>query len=103
MATTALLLAGDDVDIEIDVGAGCRLDLVDIAGTVAYDARRRPTDDRRSSWSVRIQVAAGGVLTWHGEPFVAADGSEPHRSTAVDLAGGGIVCLRETLVLGRSG
>ena len=43
------------------------------------------------------------MLTWHGEPFVVADGSEPHRSTAVELAGDGIACLRETLVLGRTG
>jgi urease accessory protein len=52
---------------------------------------------------VRIRVAAGGVLTWHGEPFVVADGSRPHRRTTVELAAGAVACLRETLILGRTG
>jgi urease accessory protein len=38
VATEALLLGGDHIDIEIDVGPGAWLELVETAGTVAYDA-----------------------------------------------------------------
>ena len=38
VATTALLLGGDHVEIDIDVGPGAWLEVVEIAGTVAYDA-----------------------------------------------------------------
>ena len=41
VATTALLLGGDHIDIEIDVGPGAWLELVETAGTVAYDADGR--------------------------------------------------------------
>lgn len=98
VATEALLLGGDHIDIEIDVGPGCWLDVVETAGTVAYDA-----DGVQSSWAVRINVAARGVLLWAGEPFVVSRGANVRRHTTIDLADGAVACLRETLVLGRSG
>jgi urease accessory protein len=52
---------------------------------------------------VRIAVAAGGLLLWKAEPFIIADGADVTRSTTVDLAETGVACLRETLVLGRTG
>ena len=39
VATTALLLGGDHVLVEVDVGAGCTLELVEMAGVVAYHGR----------------------------------------------------------------
>lgn len=98
VATTALLLGGDHIDIDIDVGPGAWIELVETTGTVAYDA-----DGVASSWTVRIRVADGGALIWAGEPFVVSHGANVRRSTAVDLGQGAIACLRETLVLGRSG
>lgn len=98
VATSALLLGGDNVSIGIDVGLGCRLEVVDIAGTVAYDAR-----DAVSTWTVNITVADGGRLFWKAEPFVIAGGSNVCRRTTLDLAAGAQACLRETLVLGRTG
>ena len=98
LATTALLLGGDAVQLEVDVGAGVALDLVDIAGTVAYDGR-----GRAASWSVRLRVAEGGSLRWAGEPFVVADGADVTRSLVLELAPGGRALVRETVVLGRTG
>lgn len=98
VGTTALLLAGDHVRIGIDVAAGCHLDMVDTAGTVAYDGR-----GGASSWTVDITVADGASLTWKAEPFVVADGADVTRTTTVTLAPTGVALLRETLVLGRSG
>jgi urease accessory protein len=98
LATNALLLGGDAVRLEVDVGAGVALDLMDIAGTVAYDGR-----GRCASWSVRVRVAEGGSLRWAGEPFVVADGADVTRSLVLELAAGARALLRETVVLGRAG
>ena len=61
VATTALLLGGDHVEIDIEVGPGAWLEIVEIAGTVAYDA-----DGVASSWTVRARVADGGVTDLGG-------------------------------------
>ncbi|HJQ06312.1 MAG TPA: urease accessory protein UreD [Nocardioides sp.] len=92
----ALLLAGDRVEIDIEVGAGVRLDLVEPGGTVAF-----PMHGASASWDVRVDVAAGGTLTWAGEPFVVSAGARVRRTTRVRCAAGGRVALRESLVLGR--
>ncbi len=98
VATRALLLGGDHVVVDIDVGAGAWLRIDENAGTVAYDA-----GGTASSWSVRVRVAAGGTLTWFGQPFVVSDGAAVTRSLGIDLDPGGLAVVRDTLVLGRSG
>ena len=98
LATTALLLGGDVVELEVRVGAQARLDLFDVAGTVAYHGRGEP-----SRWHVRVELAAGAVLTYAGEPFVVGDGADVTRTLELDLAPGASVALRDTVVLGRSG
>ncbi|MFL6106142.1 MAG: urease accessory protein UreD [Marmoricola sp.] len=92
----ALLLAGDSIRLDVDVGPGARLDLVEPAGTVAFDMR-----GGEATWDVRITLAAGATLVWAGEPFVLAGGSRVHRSTSARLGSGARLCVRETLVLGR--
>lgn len=98
VAGGALLLGGDRVEIDVDVAPGCRLDLTDVGGTVAYDAQ-----GVSSSWSVRINVGDGGSLSWHGLPLVAATGADVERTMRVDLGIGARALVRETTVLGRSG
>ena len=97
VAAQAMLLAGDDLRIEVDVGPGACLELVEPSGTVAYHAR-----GGRARWSASVRVAEGGCLVWAGAPFVAAGGADVHRHTAIELAKGAVMLLRETLVLGRS-
>ncbi len=98
LATTALLLGGDEIEIEVVVGPDSRLELRDIAGTVAYAGR-----GRRTAWQVRVSVAEGASLIWAAEPLVIADGADVDRTCDLDLAPGASALLRETLVLGRSG
>jgi len=98
LATTALLLGGDEVEIEVSVGEDMRLDLFDVAGTVAYHGRGCP-----AAWHVRIELADGAELRYHGEPFVVADGADVQRTLRVELAVTAGLRLRETLILGRSG
>jgi urease accessory protein len=98
VATSALLLAGDHVTVDVEVGERCRLEIVDVAGTVAYHAR-----GGCASWSTRIRVATGARLVWLGEPLVVADGSDVRRTTDIQVASEAAAVLRETIVLGRSG
>lgn len=98
VATGALLLGGDHVAIDLSVGPGAWLEVVEIAGTVAYDA-----GGEASSWTVRASVAAGGTLVWSGEPFVVAQGANTLRTLDVSLADGASATVRDVLVLGRAG
>ena len=98
VATTALLLGGDHIEIDIEVGPGAWLEVVEIAGTVAYDAA-----GVASSWTVRARVGDGGSLIWAAEPFAIAGGANTLRSQAIALGTDAVAYLRETLVLGRTG
>jgi urease accessory protein len=95
----ALLLAGDDVRIDVRVAPGCRLELVEVAGAVAYDGR----GGAPSTWTTTIALGGDARLSWAGEPFVVADGAEVTRSLDATLAEGAVADLRETFVLGRTG
>jgi urease accessory protein len=94
----ALLLAGDEIEIRVDVGAGAALELVEPGGTVAYDMR-----GSSARWDVDVRVGAGASLVWGGEPFVVASGADVLRTTGLSLGAGARVVLRDTLVLGRHG
>lgn len=94
----ALLLAGDAVRVEVHVGQGIDLEVVEVAGVVAYDMR-----GGSARWEVSARVADQASLAWHGLPFVIADGADVERTTELSLEGSARVVLRDTYVFGRSG
>ncbi len=96
LAEGALLVAGDDVSVGMRVGPGVRLDVVEPAGTVAFEMR-----GGSARWGVDIEVGDGGELVWRAEPFVVATGAAVDRFIEVVLHGSGAAVLREVLVLGR--
>lgn len=96
-AEGALLLAGDEVDICLQVGEGCRLEVVEPAGTVAYDMR-----GGAASWRVAVDVETGGEVVWSGQPLVVAGSADVTRALTVTLAGTVTARLREVVVLGRA-
>ena len=98
VATTALLLGGDSVELDVTVGSGTWLEIVETAGTVAYDAR-----GQQSTWTVRAHIEDGALLLWHGEPFVVASGANALRCSTFAFGDQAMACLRETIVLGRTG
>lgn len=98
MPEGALLLAGDAIAIDVYVGPGARLELVEPGGTVAYGM-----DGGRAAWDVTIELAPAATLVWAGEPFVVAEGAAVDRSTTIRLGTGAMMAWRETLVLGRHG
>ena len=94
----ALLLAGDSIRLEVDVGPGCAVEIREPAGSVAYDMR-----GASARWDVHLRIGAGASLVWHGEPFVVAQGARVLRTLTGSLGSGARLMLRETLVLGRTG
>lgn len=98
VAAGALLLAGDDVRIEIAVSGAVRLEIVETAGTVAYGMR-----GGSARWDVDIRLTDGASLQWYAEPFVVAAGADVTRTTTARLDAGCTAHLRESLVLGRHG
>ncbi|MET0998282.1 MAG: urease accessory protein UreD [Marmoricola sp.] len=98
VAARALLLAGDAVRTEVLVEGPVQLDLIETAGTVAYDMR-----GGSARWDVSVVLRDGASLTWAGEPFVVASGASVDRSLSLDLSGGARAAVRESLVLGRTG
>lgn len=94
----ALLLAGDAIEIDVTVDPGAELELVETAGTVAFDMR-----GGQARWDVRADVRPGAALRWGGLPFVVAAGAEVSRATRIRCATGARLTMRETLVLGRHG
>lgn len=92
-----MLLGGDDVRIEVCVGPGVTLEVVEPAGMVAYDAELVP-----SRWSLDAELGEDSALIWDGASFVAAAGSNVQRETRLQLGPGARALVRETLVLGRS-
>ncbi len=96
MPDGALLLAGDAIRLEVTVGPDVHVELVEPAGTVAYDMR-----GGQATWDVTLVVGDRSTLVWAGEPFVVAAGARVSRSTQVRLGAGARLAVRETLVLGR--
>ncbi len=98
IATTATLLGGDELRLSVEVGPGLRLDLRDVAGTVAYHGR-----GRGCLVAVSLTVHPGAVLAWSGEPLVVCDGAQVVRTLDVDVADTGRLLLRDRVALGRTG
>ncbi|WP_444663145.1 urease accessory protein UreD [Cellulomonas sp. CW35] len=98
VATGALLLGGDHVRVDVRVGDGVALELVETSGTVAYHGR-----GRASSWVADVRVGRGASLVWDALPFVVSDGADVTRTTNLHVHDEGAALLRETLVLGRDG
>lgn len=99
VAGGALLLGGDRLAVEIDVGDDCLLELTEISGTVAYEAGAAG----ESSLRVDIRLGARATLLWMGLELVVADGAVTRRSLRLRMDDDAVALIRETTVLGRSG
>jgi urease accessory protein len=98
VGATALLLAGDQVRVEVVVTGSVHVEIVETAGTVAYDMR-----GAAARWDVSVSLRDGASLSWAGEPFVVSAGAEVDRALDLDLDAGCWAVVREQIVLGRTG
>ncbi|MDQ6895968.1 MAG: urease accessory protein UreD [Actinomycetota bacterium] len=97
VAEGALLVAGDTIGLHVRVGPGVTLEVVEPAGTVAYDMR-----GGHARWSVHVHLDRGARLVWCAEPLVVSAGARVFRTLTVELGPGAVAVLRETVVLGRA-
>jgi urease accessory protein len=90
-------LGGDDLLVEVEVGAGAQLRMHTVAATIVLSGRSP------SRTTVRACVAAGGRLDWLPEPVVATAGCDHVARARVELAPGAVLTWRDELVCGRTG
>ena len=93
--TAAMLVGGDEVSLEVSVGAGAGLLVRELSATIAHPATV-PARQR-----ISIDVAPGGVLIMLEEPLVVAAGASVQRVLEIELAQTAVVLHRDTIVLGR--
>jgi urease accessory protein len=90
-------LGGDELTVEVHVGAGASLIIRTVAATLALPG------DGCSTTRVDATVAAGGTLHWLPEPIVAVRGCDHLTESVVQLYGDAQLRWREELVCGRHG
>ncbi len=91
------LLGGDDIGLDIAVGAGARLLLTSQASTKVYRSL-----GGTARWSVRATVAAGGILTALPEPVAPFAGARYRQDIAIDLAEDASLVWLDGLTAGRT-
>lgn len=90
-------VGGDDLRLDIDVGADAVLVLRTVAATLAL-----PGPHRLPSYThTHIRVAERGTLLWLPEPVIAAHGCDHHVTTRIELASDARLLAREEVILGR--
>lgn len=92
-------LGGDELRLDIEVGAGGRLEVRSVAASLALPNRAGD----RSCLTVRATVGAGASLRWLPEPLIVAAGCDHRTVTEVDVAEGGELLWRDDVVCGRHG
>jgi urease accessory protein len=92
-------LGGDDLALDVHLGAGASLQLRSAAAMVVQTGY----PPAAARWTVAATLAASAVLDWCPEPTVICDGAELHSSMTVALQRGARAMLREVVVLGRAG
>lgn len=92
-------MGGDDLSLDIEVGAGTTLLLTEASATLLLPG----ADAAQSRLTVRARVAPRATFVWMPEPVIAARGCHHVNDIAVDLASDARLVLREELLLGRRG
>ena len=91
-------LGGDDIVLDVVVGAGTALTMRSAAAAIALAG---PAGTSR----LRIDVTVGedASLVWAPEPTIVTAGASHHADARLQVAGSAEVRWREQLVLGRTG
>ena len=69
--------------MEVAVDGPVTVEVVETAGTVAYDMR-----GGSARWDVDLVLSGGARVAWHGEPFVVSSGADVDRRTTASVAAG---------------
>lgn len=92
-------VGGDELSLDVVVGAGASLELGTVAATMVWPG----AEPGRSAMSTSCVVGEGAHLDWRPEPTVSVVGSDHLISTRVELAPTATCRLFDELSLGRHG
>ncbi len=92
-------LGGDELRLDVRVGAGAALAVRSVAATFAQPS----TLPARSQAEIDVEVGPDGHLDWWPEPLVSVTGSDHVATTALRLAAGARARWVDEVVLGRHG
>jgi urease accessory protein len=90
------LVAGDAIDLEIDVGPGATALVATQASTKVYRG-----DGRRAEQRLRARVGDGALLALLPDPVCCFAGASYRQAQEIDLARGGSLLLSDVLAAGR--
>jgi urease accessory protein len=91
-------LAGDDLAVAVDVGAGASLAVRSAAASVVLPGRPGATPSRAA---IAVTVGDGAALDWHPEPLVSTARSDHDAHALVRVAADARLRWRDDVVLGR--
>jgi urease accessory protein len=97
VGTAAGPLGGDDLRLDVVVGAGATVRLRGVAASLAQPGPRGDP----SHLVTDVEVAEGGDLDWSPEPTVLVRGCDHRTDTTIRLAACARLAWREVVVLGR--
>jgi urease accessory protein len=95
--TAGGMTGGDRFAIDVDVGANARLIVTTAAAEKVYRSLGPQTDI-----GVKLNVGAGGALSWLPQETILFDQVSLRRSIDADLAPGASLLLAEAIVFGRA-
>jgi len=98
-ASAAAPLGGDELSLDITVGAGATADVGTVASTIVLPGAVAAP----SSMTTNCVVDDGAHLDWAGEPTVSVVGSDHEVVTTVDLSASASCRIVEEVALGRTG
>jgi urease accessory protein len=99
VGSAASLLEGDEVSIEVHVGAGDSLAVRSAAAVMVHPC----PGGRWARVSIRATVGDGGFLAWLVEPTIVAAGGRLKVTTDIAVAQHGRLMWRDEFQLGRCG
>ncbi|MGN6753656.1 MAG: urease accessory protein UreD [Intrasporangium sp.] len=90
-------VGGDELTLDVQVGAGSTLVLGEISATLLLPG----ADGAASRTTVRVTVEAGGTLLWWPQPVIAAHACNHLTEVRIELATDARLVMREEILLGR--
>lgn len=90
-------LGGDDLELNVCVGAGSTLLLNEISATLLLPGPR----GGQSHMSINITVEDDASFVWMAEPVIAAHGCDHIHDVTINLATSAHLLMRDQLLLGR--
>lgn len=92
-------VGGDELTMEVRVGAGASLCVEAIAATMVFPTPRGTTSTQR----LDIVVEAAGHLRWVGQPLLVIEGGRHEQTTSISLAPDAQLDFFDEVALGRTG